>query len=159
MACKKKEGFQIVDTNEMNSRFQDEAILVDYLNNFNKKYADFINCKYSNPQCPTLGQKQIDMEAAKQLVVNFNGQPFTKSGINNTYLSPSEYDSSFKNLVKMHADVVNTRADLDLKLKDLNSTSDSKYADNKNQLDSSVYKNILMTILATSILYFVFIKL
>lgn len=159
MVCKKKEGLKTMDTNEMNSQFQDQAILIGHLNDFNKKYADFINCKYSNPECPTLGQKELDMEAAKRIVVGFTGQPFTNSGVMKNYLSPSEYDSSLKNMVIMHTDVVNTRADLDLKLKELNEKSDSKFADNKNQLDSSIYKNVLMTILATSIIYFVFIKL
>lgn len=159
MVCKKKEGFQTIDTNAMNSMFQNEAVLVEYLNDFNKKYADFINCKYSNPQCPTLGQKQLDMEAAKRLIVDYNGQPFKNSGVTKNYLSPAEFDSSLKNMLVMHSDVVNTRAELDLKLKDLNNTSNSQYADNKNQLDSTIYKNILMTILATSIVYFIFIKL
>ena len=49
--------------------------------------------------------------------------------------------------------------ELRAKMKELNKTPDSLYAEHQSAYDSAIYMNIIATVLATSLLYFVFVKL
>ena len=51
------------------------------------------------------------------------------------------------------------RDDLDIKLRNLYNNRDGAMKNQKQQIDSTVYENILLTVLATSIVYFVFIEI
>jgi hypothetical protein len=51
------------------------------------------------------------------------------------------------------------RADLDKKLGEIYRYTDSKIVQSENYLDRTVYTNVLLTILATSLIYMIFIKL
>ena len=54
---------------------------------------------------------------------------------------------------------VKLRADLDLKLGEIFEYNDSKIVKSKLNLDATVYTGVLWSILATSLAYFVFVKL
>lgn len=59
-------------------------------------------------------------------------------------------------LGNMHQTIIKERSDLDAKLFELNNIQNSIAGESKITMDSSVYVTILMTTLATSILYYVF---
>jgi hypothetical protein len=64
-------------------------------------------------------------------------------------LNNTEYNTKIKNY----------RNDLDIKLRNLYNNRDGAMKNQKQQIDSTVYENILLTVLATSIAYFIFIKI
>lgn len=64
-------------------------------------------------------------------------------------LNSTEYNTNIKTY----------RDDLDIKLRNLYNNRDGAMKNQKQQIDSTVYENILLTVLATSIVYFTFIKI
>jgi len=73
---------------------------------------------------------------------------------------PDYFDSDGTlNSLTYNNDIKIFRDDLDIKLKNLYDYRDGIMKNQKQQIDSTVYENILLTVLATSILYFTFIKI
>lgn len=136
--------------------YDKESTLLSDLADFNKKYVDYINCEQSS--CSTLTEKQALMQIAHNKIINTDIVDVINA-IPSNGLKPSQYDSSFNQLIQTHESVIKTRMDLDKKLNELNKTRDTYYSDTKKQLDSTMYINILLTVLATSVLYFTFTKL
>ena len=69
-----------------------------------------------------------------------------------TMINQGDIDSSYNK-------VVNLRSRLDLKLQELYNTQNSIPTLNQSQHDSTVYSGILWTVLATTLIYYVFMKL
>jgi len=69
------------------------------------------------------------------------------------------YNDGTLNSTTYNNNIKNYRNDLDIKIRNLYNNRDGAMKNQKQQLDSTVYENILLTILATSIVYFVFIKI
>lgn len=59
---------------------------------------------------------------------------------------------------KYNTNIVNERNDLDIKLKKLYNNRDGMMKNQKKHINSTIYENILLTILATSMVYYIFIK-
>ena len=68
-------------------------------------------------------------------------------------------DDGTLNSSTYNSNVKTYRDDLDIKLRNLYNNRDGAMKNQKQQIDSTVYENILLTVLATSILYFTFIKI
>jgi hypothetical protein len=62
----------------------------------------------------------------------------------------------FARLLTTHNSIKETRDDLDRKMRDL---YDNEYTDNRFLHDQSVYATLAWTVLATSILYYIFVKI
>ena len=75
-------------------------------------------------------------------------------GITPTTTSPTQIND----IKKQHSQMIELRNKLDLQLQRLMNKG-SIFAENKLQLDSTVYTTVLWTVLATSVLYYVFIKI
>ena len=60
---------------------------------------------------------------------------------------------------KKNEDILKLRAELDQKLQELYYTNNSLSSEHKVSYDTTMYTGILWTILATSVLYYVFVKL
>jgi hypothetical protein len=136
--------------------YSQETKLLSDLTDFNQKYTAYIDCSMSN--CLTYSQKKSDMEKAYNLVINTD-IPNVNSAMPSGGLTPAQYDASFASLVATHDNVLKLRNELDIKMKELNHEERTKYADFKGNFDSAIYSNILVTVLATTILYFTFTKL
>jgi hypothetical protein len=79
-----------------------------------------------------------------------------------TYFTDGKLNTKYDNNIKdegEYVDIKNFRNDLDIKLRNLYNNRDGAMKNQKQQIDSTVYENILLTVLATSILYFTFIKI
>jgi len=75
---------------------------------------------------------------------------------------PSILENTLCNLSdikKTEDENVALRNDLDNKVKEILQSNDSYFGESKQNLDTAIYTNIMWTILATSILYFVFAKM
>ena len=62
-------------------------------------------------------------------------------------------------LKELHAQILKTRNELDIKMKEINRSEDSVYSMYKAKYDSTMYSSITWTILATSLIYYIFVKL
>lgn len=70
-------------------------------------------------------------------------------------LPVDEYESIIQN----YKQTLELRSNLDKKLGEIYKYNDSRIVQSQNYLDKTVYTNVLLTILATSLIYMVFIKL
>ena len=99
---------------------------------------------------------------SKLLVQTSNGTNVYGSilDVSNTRLSnPSYavYDASrvyIKNTY--NNEILNLRSELDAKLKELNGNVDSISNEYKERFDSTIYSGLMITVLATSMLYYIF---
>ena len=69
------------------------------------------------------------------------------------------YDASYQYITTNYNKLLTNRNQLDQQMKDIQKSSDSVYSTYKGSHDSTVYSQILLTVLATSLIYYVFIKL
>ena len=148
--------------------------------NFNRAYSKYLICEDANPTntfacvngtnttagstyTPTL---QYETDALYQQLGGTTGSTAAILNANNIELqniitlnsalgvvgTPAQFDASY-NSIKLK------RAQLDQKLQELYNVDNSIPQLYQSQLDSTVYSGILWTVLATTLLYYVFIKL
>jgi len=86
----------------------------------------------------------------KQIVEYWNTLPSTNTN-NNTDMS--------KEIINNYQKMLSLRNDLDIKVGEIYRNNDSKIVQSEHSLDRSVYTNVVLTILATSLIYIVLIKL
>ena len=108
----------------------------------------------------------IQVAYSKLLVQTSNGENVYGSilDVSNTNLSKfptyAVYDISHSYIKNTYNyEILNLRRDLDAKLKELNGNTDTISYEYKNRFDSTIYSGLMVTVLATSMLYYVFTKL
>jgi len=141
-----------------NNVYGSETKLLADLTRFNQLYLD---CSNSNSQtCPTAKRNEYDA-LYTTITDSTTGdiQRVTNAATATTGLRPTEYAAAESTLIDTHNNVLKLRNELDVKMKELTKERNSKYGDYKSNFDSAIYTNILVTVLATTILYFAFIKL
>ena len=122
------------------------------------------NCDVSRAGCP--------INTCSNL--NTQGNAITSSATNNSSSNGAQYITFSGDFTlasnplanEQYADVIansekirKLRNELDLKLKDLNQTPDSRFQEYQDNYNYELLMNITWSILATSIIYYVFIKL
>jgi len=121
---------------------------------FNNKYATYIKC--NDPTNTTLCSP-TDISLNTVVTAYQNLALFAN---NNPTVPNYSYDASLNYNVNMYnSNILRLRSELDEKMKELNSSSDSILSEEKNRYDITIYSGILWTILATSAIYYVFTKL
>jgi len=68
-------------------------------------------------------------------------------------------NDQYANVIANSEKIQKLRSELDMKLKDLNKTPDSRFREYEDKYNYELMMNITWSILATSIIYFVFVKL
>ena len=139
--------------------FELENDLVDKINKFNQAYYGFLTgtfkqgtTKYSEKD---VNEARTTLEAT---ISDLNAHITTKINGPNK-ISKDVFDASH-NAVKTTADQIdNLRADLDMKMQEIIKTKHGVPMDHTMNRDTAAYTTILWTALATSALYFVFVKM
>ena len=139
--------------------FDLENDLVDKINKFNIAYYGFLTgtfkqgtTKYSETD---VNNAQLTLEAT---ISDLNNHITTKINGPNQ-ISKAVFDASH-NAVKTTAAQIDTlRADLDMKMQEIIKTKHGVPMDHTMNRDTAAYTTILWTALATSALYFVFVKM
>jgi hypothetical protein len=139
---------------------------INYINNL-KNYIDYLNQGIAN-RCITDLSVTLDNVSCS----NNNGDCNSictnistyKSSINSPdpkFLKYSNISSSndYNAIMTNNKKIQDLRNELDLKLKDLNRTPDSRFQTYENNYNYELMMNITWSILATSIIYYVFAKL
>lgn len=91
--------------------------------------------------------------------MNANLQKLQNMITSSEFLTNDEYQTEYNNILTQFQQIITLRQDLDMKLRELYSLNNSAGTIYKTYVDSTVYSNILWTVLATSVVYFIFIKL
>lgn len=78
---------------------------------------------------------------------------------NSAFLTDDQYQSENENIMKQWYKILELRAELDMKLRELYQMNNSAGTIYKTYVDSTLYTNVLWTVLATSLVYFLFLKL
>jgi len=163
-----------------------EKNLIIAINNFYEKYAEFIRCGTSDDTADTYDQEykrsnyqgSLDNRICKnppiskstvdtlQGIVKDKANALTLALTKVTSLNRTDYSNTMNNFNKGHQELLNKysnnlnlRNELDLKMKEILKTDDSFVNQSKLHYDSTMYASIGWTILATSLLYYVFRKL
>jgi hypothetical protein len=68
-------------------------------------------------------------------------------------------ENKYENITQQYQQIISLRNDLDMKLNEIYKTTDSKYVHSQYNLNQTVYTNVLLTILATSMIYIVLTKM
>uniref|UniRef100_A0A6C0DBP1 Uncharacterized protein n=1 Tax=viral metagenome TaxID=1070528 RepID=A0A6C0DBP1_9ZZZZ len=151
------EGLTNTDMTNITTLMNKEKELVDQLADFNKKYERYIHCNDDSVKkdCvsgsePTSQELISKMDAINAIIDNMN---------HTTISQTTNYNSIHNNIVSDYDNVINLRNDLDMKLKQLYDPEKSKIVDFKYSYDSTIYSGILISALATSLLYFIFTEL
>lgn len=154
-----------------------EKILLNDLIDFNKKYQRYLHCNDPSLQgdqtcaanelatCPLNRQ-----DCLRTQIKDYVGGPGqigklqtdinnVRGYLNTANLSQADYDKKYYQILQQQKQVVELRSELDMKLMALHNPDKSVYADYKKNFDSTIYSGILMSALATSIVYYVFTEL
>jgi hypothetical protein len=143
----------------------------DVLNNLNAyetKYSRYIRCqnnmfaKNVNPKCDPYGS-----DSYSSLEQSYSNLMNSINVVNNTILnqttkdavSPEVYISKEEDIVNVHKHIVELREKLDAKLQKLYSEYDINPESSQAQLNSAIYANTLWTILATCLIYYIFVEM
>jgi len=141
-----------------------EKTLINQLNTFNQQYQRYIHCNdiYNNKDCKTDGSEPT-VGSLNSLIGEINGtiNNISKNNYNigGNVISPTTYQNTYNNINSNYENVLQLRKELDMKVNKLYNPDNSVISDYKNQFDSTIYSGILISALATSILYYVFTEL
>jgi hypothetical protein len=156
---KKTEGFS--------STMRSEEQLINDLNNFNAKYAIYVNCKANTPNA--CAQQETILNSAYDKIVTFGTNNSVSGGslynvsssfaTVNDSLTNTVADASFNDITAKHKNIQQLRGELDAKLKELYVTDDSLAYEQKRMFDGTIYTSLIWTVLATTTLFYVFKKI
>ncbi len=164
--------------------FDLEKNLIKSINIFYSTYAQYVRCKGETP----VGADDYDINDYTNRIRNNITPPSQKCTTTKTLvdvngafadvkmkadalkqasnslgssggISKTTYNTQLADIIDKNSKNVALRGDLDLKLKELFKTDDSKIHESKLIYDSTMYTGIAWTILATSCLYYVFVNL
>lgn len=155
------------DTNEIavSNIMKKEQELANQLNDFNKKYELYIECndgikKTSQPSCSNVATKtdlinQMNIINDNIKIIDDN----IKLANSNSNFKYSDYTDNYYNVMNNYKSVKTLRNELDEKVNRLYNPEKSMISDYGYTLDSTIYSGILISALATSILYYIFTEL
>jgi len=148
----KQEGFS--------STMQSEGQLLNDLNDFNAKYAIYVNCNANTPNACTQ-QKNILISAYDNIVKSSGSFQSVYSSLNavNADVTNTVADASFNDINAKHKHIAQLRGELDAKLKELYVTDDSLAYEQQRMFDGTIYTSLIWTVLATTALFYVFKKI
>jgi hypothetical protein len=142
--------------------YQMEHQTIQFYNTFLTEYS---NC-FDNIKTPNDMDKLTSCPSAKTALIRAqNMQLILDSAIGKipsnltSGITQGKVDASYNYILSNYNNLVNTRSKLDQQMKDIQKTSDSVYSMYKGSYDSTMYSQILLTVLATSLIYYVFVKL
>jgi hypothetical protein len=147
-------------------------LILEDLNDFNKKYTKYIDCSnnYNSSNCSLVDTSYNTIYTSYRNLVQMSNNGSVIGGdvsgivvqlFENVPTIPHEiFDASHQYLMNMYTNnVVPTRQELDKKMNEYINVNDSVYNDYKTKYDLTVYTYLIWSVLATSILYYTFMKM
>ena len=146
------DGFKSMDYIN-NSLFDLEKIVIEKINNFNAIYYRFIRCKTIN--CSTDTKTEGDVQDAATEVNTAITNLETVYTTANIQTTDAEFKDNHKIIIEKAKSIDELRRSLDTKMEDILKSRNPP----TKQYDSTVYTGIMWSILATSILFYVFTEM
>ena len=159
--------------------------LLQEINNFNQGYSNYMKYMFNQRHNQTgdttekmalydlCGNKITDSDFAQSNTMNLYANLPESQTYNNLINDLAVFNQAIKynsidmsyNITKIDTDtmmaaeneLINYRSNLDEKLAELNETETSMFAQNNRNMKSQTFKTVLLTTLATSLVYYVFI--
>jgi hypothetical protein len=175
-------------TNPTYTLFDLEKKVIESLNDFNKKYAVYLRCsdgiynvsetnfnvKYDNKKgCEgESSNKQVNTDKVKtayntvmQRADAFNNA-LSKINMNENGITPAQYEERYSAIVSKYSEIVKLQNDISWKIQDIkavenpNKNKGTSYIhDAVDKYNATMYSTLMLTVLATSIVYYAFVKL
>ncbi len=166
-----------------NTIYTIEKNVINKINDFYTKYAEFVRCSSSADTSVFVDNSSPSLDGSygltRMCITSIDNTAVTNaynaaineiSKLNRATDSISDtsngnpaagynFDNSFNAIKTIYANNSKLRNELDLKMKEILKTDDSFVNQSKLHYDSTMYASIGWTILATSLLYYVFRKL
>jgi len=143
-----------------------EESVAKKLSTFNSAYAQYLRCSYNgnenqkliNANCPSISKKELDdkyydvIGTIQQLITAIkNMGPGGKT--------PQAYEDTYNEILAKYESLLKLRQELDTNLVELYGIGDTRSNFYERELMYASYSKILLTILATSITYMIFVNM
>ena len=163
-----REGLQPNSLVDPKNIFSENAKVMDKMKNYEFHYSRYIRCqnqeteKYVTPSCDFNGMdsysnlEQAYSDLLDSIRTVSNDLP-SQSSLNAT--TPQDSDKNYETAVATHKNIVAARAALDQKLQNLYNEEQGGPESAQQMLKSAMYANTLWVILATCLLYYIFVEL
>lgn len=134
---------------------------------FNEKYHKYIKCsditlsEETKQHCTSEDSNiEIVNDAYDKLMDNESGSisRLQKAPLN-VFSTITEYENNHKEIIEKHKQIIPLRKELDSKLKQLMDEKNSINADYKKKYDRTMYSSLVLSVILTSSLFFIFKKL
>jgi len=140
-----------------------EQTVLTNLNTFNTLYANYVNCTLgkstTTTTCPSSAVSLESVTAAYNTAnTSINTLNSALQSVNSG-TAVSQYNSNYNTIMSQYEKMIQTRNEIDAKLRDLNNVNGSSSEFYEKQYISTAYTKILLTVLATTVAYYVFLKL
>ena len=150
------EGLTMMDTSM--------EVLAD-LKEFNKKYQKYVKCTdITLPDSAKSDCTEADIniqtvnDVYDKLMTNGSIQKLQSAPLNK-YISSAEYETKHTEILQTHSEIIPLRKELDSKMKQLMDDEDNINADYKDKYDATMYSSLVLSVVLTSSLFFIFKKL
>ena len=134
--------------------FDLEQELIQAINEFNTAYYTYLSDKTEGNK-NSLEEKTLNLSTKITALDNY----ITRTSSSNPKITEAEFNRRHDNIKSKSTEIENLRTDLDLKMKEILSHQTNQVTDTTIARDSAAYTTILWTALATSALYFIFVKI
>jgi len=144
--------------NTVNDAVNGNCINGDYRTMTFEKLKDNCSTNTGTARCNSIC---TDLNTQGNAIINPNGGPIGAQYINfvGDFDVTQTPNDQYANVIANSEKIQKLRSELDMKLKDLNKTPDSRFREYEDKYNYELMMNITWSILATSIIYFVFVKL
>ena len=139
-------------------------VLAD-LKEFNEKYQKYVKCTdITLPDtvklnCTTEDRNiQTVNDIYDKLMDNGSIQKLQQAPLNK-YINIAEYEETHKKILGTHNEIIPLRKELDSKMKQLMNDEDNINADYREKYDKTMYYSLVLSVVLTSSLFFIFKKL
>jgi hypothetical protein len=145
-----------------------ESDVVQKLTAFNQTYAQFLRCNTGsgnanvnilNAHCTTIPQASDVTNAYNSVKTALQKLIDAYSHMSPGGKTPPEYEQTYNDIMNTYKSVQHLRGQLDTELTELYRIGDTKSNFYERQLMSASYSKVLLIILATSLTYYLFVKL
>lgn len=134
------------------STMENQNELLTKIIQFNTDYATYINCTNKTNCSITKETLMSQLTSINSIVTT------TQTSVDTTTSrpSPTEFNEKHNNIVTSHEENEELRQEIETKMMELTEHDHSFSKENKNNLDNTLISNALWSVVATSLLFFVF---
>ena len=139
--------------------YNDQTTLNKEYSDYTNAYLTYIDCSAQNITIANINKKNLSSDPLNACNLPTTGSLDAAISKMQTNVASLHTNDQTAIIDASYGDLVNIRSNLDLKLQQLYNLQNSAPNIYQTQLDSTIYSGILWTVLATTLIYYVFIKL